>query len=540
MPRVVATASVNPPAGRPHDSAAWRWVVLAVLCLFLANVWRTEADADLWGHLRFGLDSLSNGRLADRDPYSYTAAGARWTNHEWLAELTFAGCYRFAGVSGLIALRAVLLAATFAALGLLVRRRGPSPAATLALALFTVTFLPEFYRIRPQMFTYTAFAWLIVACDAHRAGQRGRLALLPALFALWCNFHAGFVAGLGVFGIYCCDFAYEARRLPQRRREWSFLVLVLAGCVAATLCNPYGVEYWRYVLFAVTMPRPAITEWGPVWTHHPVVLGCYLTAVVVPALCWLRSSRSGAIAETAAFVLVAYLAARHGRHLPFAILLGSAVFCRRWPEFVRRLSLPPGNGPERQSSLSAGLAPDRPVPRWGLALLVVAALLGGATKLTREVSASQREGLLTVPTDLYPVAAVSFLAEQRLDGNLFCGFSWGEYCLWHLAPRCRVFCDGRYETVYPAEVSRLALSRAATPRDCTAIIDDYPTEIVLTPAAGPLAGRLAARGDFVEVYRDNLARIFVRRNARFADWLKAPGRLRPAPAPHAAQVAFPG
>ena len=218
-----------------------------MICLFLANAWRTEADADLWGHLRFGLETLSTGRLAETDPYSYTAAGAAWTNHEWLSELVFAACYRAGGACGLILLRGVLLALTFGAVGVIVARRRLSPTATLALALFGITFLPEFYRIRPQMFTYTAFAWLIVACDAYRAGRRWVLAGLPVLFGLWCNFHAGFVAGLGIFGIYWCGFVWDAA--GGQRAKLSKLGNSPMDCtwsVSAALMGQENGDFWDW------------------------------------------------------------------------------------------------------------------------------------------------------------------------------------------------------------------------------------------------------------------------------------------------------
>lgn len=532
MPSAVATSCTYSPAdiAGSRNPNAWRWVAGAVFCLFLANVWRVDADADLWGHLRFGLESLSAGKLATTDPYSYTAAGAFWTNHEWLSELVLAVSYRIAGVSGLILLRASLLAATFAGLGVLVWRRKLSPEGTLTLALFTITFLPEFYRLRPQMFTYTAFAWLIVLCDQHRAGKRLGLSVLPVLTAAWCNFHAGFVAGLGVFGIYWWTFAWEARNLPNRWIEWRFLAVVMLASILATLCNPYGIEYWRYVLFAITMPRPEITEWGAVWTHHPAVLRCYLAAVLVPAAAWLGSTRRGAVAETMAFALVAYLAARHARHMPFAMILGAAVFIRRWPEFRQSLA---GIG---KSAFPAGQM------RFGMALLVLLASLGGATKLTREVAASQNEGVLTVQADLYPVSAVSFLAQQQIEGNLYCGFNWGEYCLWHLAPGSRVFCDGRYETVYPPEVSRLALGPLATDADRCAILERFPTEILLVRADSSLAAWLAERQDLVEIYDDGVARVFLKRIDKFARCLAArTGTLQTSAASAAGRlVPFPG
>src|SRR5579872_4349171 len=113
-----ATSRLSSDPVRPRTATAWRWVAGGVMCLFVANVWRVEADADLWGHLRFGLESLSSGKLATTDPYSYTAAGAVWTNHEWLSELALAMSYRMADVYGLILLRTILLLVTFAALGI--------------------------------------------------------------------------------------------------------------------------------------------------------------------------------------------------------------------------------------------------------------------------------------------------------------------------------------------------------------------------------------------------------------------------------------
>ena len=47
----------------------------------------TKADADLWGHVRFGRDILRGG-IHDGDPYSFTS-DIPWVNHEWLAEVLF-------------------------------------------------------------------------------------------------------------------------------------------------------------------------------------------------------------------------------------------------------------------------------------------------------------------------------------------------------------------------------------------------------------------------------------------------------------------
>uniref|UniRef100_A0A7C4QKK1 Uncharacterized protein n=1 Tax=Schlesneria paludicola TaxID=360056 RepID=A0A7C4QKK1_9PLAN len=62
-----------------------RWLVRlvgAACLLFLCAV--TIADPDLWGHTLYGLRAIELGVLAEAtDPFSYTAPGAEWINHEW-------------------------------------------------------------------------------------------------------------------------------------------------------------------------------------------------------------------------------------------------------------------------------------------------------------------------------------------------------------------------------------------------------------------------------------------------------------------------
>ncbi len=78
----------------PNWSRLWAVVLAATfLSFFFAN----EADNDLWGHVLFGRDMLSQHALPRTDTYSYTATGAPWVNHEWLAQVLFAVAYGIGG-----------------------------------------------------------------------------------------------------------------------------------------------------------------------------------------------------------------------------------------------------------------------------------------------------------------------------------------------------------------------------------------------------------------------------------------------------------
>src|SRR5262245_30284221 len=83
---------------------AGRLLALAAACFICTHA---RVDPDLWGHLRFGLDTASSHRLSITDPYSFTQ-DVPWINHEWLSETTQAIAYRTGGVLGMMLLKVVL------------------------------------------------------------------------------------------------------------------------------------------------------------------------------------------------------------------------------------------------------------------------------------------------------------------------------------------------------------------------------------------------------------------------------------------------
>ena len=129
-------------------AAAARLLALVSAAFICAHA---AGDPDLWGHVRFGLDTLRDRRLASIDPYSFTQ-DVPWVNHEWLSEVAQAVAYRAAGVFGLIALKTILLGAAVALLAL-GTRRVLEPYRWLLLAAGIVSLAPAAYTMRPQLWT---------------------------------------------------------------------------------------------------------------------------------------------------------------------------------------------------------------------------------------------------------------------------------------------------------------------------------------------------------------------------------------------------
>src|SRR3989442_11795614 len=197
---------VTPLAPPGHDPLARAFrAVLVVGCLMVLSI-SHGVDPDLWGHVRYGQDALAASALPATATHTYTAVGHPWINHENLAELTFGWIETHWGAAGLnafISLLGLLL------LGLMVRnavREGASfLVLSVAILLATCAIGPG-WSIRPQVFTYTFFALLLVILGrAFRHGARPDarvLWLAPPPFARWSNNHRGCPAGLAGLAPY--------------------------------------------------------------------------------------------------------------------------------------------------------------------------------------------------------------------------------------------------------------------------------------------------------------------------------------------------
>lgn len=111
----------------------------------------------------------------------------------------------------------------------------------------------------------------------------------------------------------------------------------------------------------------------------------------------------------------------------------------------------------------------------------------------------------------YPIPAVDLLARSGVSGNMAVSFDWGEYVIWHLAPRIRVSMDGRRETVYPESVYREYRDFALGLDRWDALLDDHPTDLALILKEGfPTYNLLTSKPGWTLVFEDAVSALFAR------------------------------
>lgn len=329
----------------------------------------------------------------------------------------------------------------------------------------------------------------------HGEDGRRRLLLIPVLTALWANLHGGFVAGIGIVLLYAASYAAR-RRMPG---------LLLGICVAATLAtlvNPYGIHYWRYLYDGLLMPRPFVPEWTSLpldltsrWAFKALLILACLSVAVARRRHW-----PGLIV----MAVTAALAIFHRRHVPFFAIAAIAFLPAYLSSLLDRLV----------ASLRERVA-ARPVIVSGLAGLMLGWLtLAAVFQLGRFTPWS-----LQVPAGFYPVGAVEFVRLNDLRGNLATPFNWGEYVLWKLHPRVKISFDGRYETVYPIPVTTDNFNFMYTQGDWRRLLREYPTEMVLVDRRSSALEAMAQEPDWVAVYADPISALFLRRGTGGVRWL---------------------
>ena len=106
------------------------------------------------------------------DPYSYTALGLPWINHEWLFELSMAGFYAAFGVVGLVLLTSLVRLLLGVLMVYSLVRASMAP---LQISLVFILLAPALQlginTVRPQLATYlmSAVLWTIIVAaeDGH-------------------------------------------------------------------------------------------------------------------------------------------------------------------------------------------------------------------------------------------------------------------------------------------------------------------------------------------------------------------------------------
>ena len=350
-PTVAAHDGAGAGTGDPHPgsravNAAW---LLGGFCLTLIFTVQLFRYGDEWWHIALGRLILSHG-IPAVEPFSFVATQHPWVEQQWLFEVVLATLVRLGGdglaslAMGLVGSLALLVAA------LAVPRRAHVPRGWSAAAMVLCGLMAGLaLGVRGETVSALGVALTLLIVQRWRDGNRWVVWLLPPMYLLWANLHAGFIAGLGVLAftlvihrasrsrtapvpgglslaVICVGAAATAvllglvagaailvllwavfRPVPVdpgvRRRP---LIIASVAATALTLVNPAGPGLYGYI--AETVSNPILSQLVSEWqspNFHDMLTRLIEVVAALLVLVWLLGRRPrvpDALLATAAFL----------------------------------------------------------------------------------------------------------------------------------------------------------------------------------------------------------------------------------------------
>lgn len=392
------------------------------------------ADTDPLWHIAAGDLMRSSHSIPLTDPWSFTAGGYRWLNISWAWDTAMSVAVEKLGWHGAVAINAIIVALTFALIYTACMVRSGSLVASLLATIVAITIMSV--MLRPlQITNLMAALWILILGQVIRdIWPRKMLALLPLTMIIWVNCHGGFLLGFLLIGVFFLQALYF-----HHKQLAIALSLAGIGCVAAMLCNPYGIgilEAARRPL--MTVANEFILEWQPLGASPGellkhlyalffilLVVGCRLP--VSPAERWLSYF---------------WLAMSVGsvRHFPVFAIISAPVFACA---LQSRLRLKAGLFIEALSFL---------YNRKPVALLAGVACLAAAYWLPGQAAAryfaQERIALPTLATE------TAFIQTHYPKARFLTHFNLGSIIAYETRGALPVFVDPRTETAFPPQLMR--------------------------------------------------------------------------------------
>ena len=474
-----------------------RWLV-PLLVFFL--VIRTPTDTDMWWHLRAGQEMAQRGQILTTDVFSFTRAGAVWTNAFWLADLAMYALYRADGFLALSVAAAALLAVTML---VILKQSSTSIQMNVCLILVGAFGLSPFGGVRPQLLSFLLLAVLDFELIRYKQSRQLRPWIFMALFILWANVHGGFIWGLLLLAAFIGgEILNRLIGDAENVLSWKNIATLslwslLAGL--STAINPNGVSLWKLPFYTVQVSLTSINEWASPDFHrldmHPMLWFIFLLFI---GLGFAKKIPDwGEILKFVGFAYMAFVSQRSiGPFIVVAIPIVSRTLWLAGTERFKPGAIPAGH--ENYQRQSQKLAPR------------LAAVMNTGIVLVLAVSAFGRAVWLSDPKLVYaefPVEAVKWVKEHKPVGPMFNSYNWGGYLTWAL-PEYPVFIDGRAD-LYGDELMNGWWDVVNGTDRGFALLDKWKIKLVFLEPGWPVIQNLPARGWQV-LYKDGQAVIYGR------------------------------
>jgi tetratricopeptide (TPR) repeat protein len=496
--------------------------LLMVIHLALLGFFPVVSEDTPW-HLKQGELYATTLSLPSQDPFAFTTGGREWMKFSWVADIILYAIFHVAGLPGLVLFRLLMLFVIAAVLYWILRDCGLHPL-TCTLLVFVASLAVRFrLLIRPEILSFAIILMLMAILLRLQAGSPRVAYLLLPLQVLWTNVHASFVFGLALPGLVLLSNLFPGDRvapgwgrLRLDRAQIKHLAIAIACLPLAAMLNPHGTSLLLFPLRQNRMVRLTtfgewveiwrLPEFGPPWWTPVVIFAVIVLVFVLVAAMLVVWERRVDPVGCGILLFMGTYAAFRSRAIPYFVLAIAPLLALALVRVFRHV----------QGRATEGLS-----HRWErLGAIACVLVLAAAIATTVATGVPFRLGFGPLPNS-FPEGGVAFLERNRIDGRVFNTYQFGGYLLWRRWPANRVIIDGRYDAVLFDEGFFEAYREAHhSPAVLDGITDQYAVDILFLDARpDKRLVYLDAHPGWARVYWDAVAEIFLRRTAKYTEFI---------------------
>jgi len=316
----------------------------------------------------------------------------------------------------------------------------------------------------------------------------------------WVNLHGGFIIAFIVTGIYLFGNAVKAILSDKNKKllwmkNMKFLGLTMIVCLIIACINPHGYQILLYPfkVMSSTLILNHVTEFLPS-TFYRLMPFTYLLYLMITALAISKLRMN--IIEALLIILFTHMALYSVRFIPLFAVISAPMILKhadrlfvesRWKSnmFLKNIS-------KRIDAISV----CSKVHIWPLVSLLIVITLSLNGRIAYSFDST-----------IKPVDAVEFLKRDRLPGKVFNEREFGDYIIYALWPKYKVFMTAE---IYSEEILKEYLRIVEIAPGWNEVLNKYKINWIIHNTNSPLSNLLLEREDWKIIYADKVASIFVR------------------------------
>jgi hypothetical protein len=346
-------------------------------------------------------------------------------------------------------------------------------------------------------------------------GQVRLLWCLPALMVVWTNVHGGYFVGIILVSAYAAGeilnglFTADARQRPLALHRSIPYLATAAGCLAATLINPYFYHLHTRIYEHLTDKYwyKSVVEFQAFDFHHPAAI--YFEPMLflgVAAAVWCAYQRQ--FVYSILLAGWAHLALVVVRNEPIFMVVAAPPIAAMLQSLLRELPARNIAAWVRAAALKAerfttAFGVTDSTPRGHLASAAAAGLMIALFYAPNAPAKCRAEYDVT----RYPAKAIDVLRHPSSPEIIFADDEWGDYLIYRLYPSNKVFIDGRLD-FYGSKFSQTCDDVMNVRYGWEKTLETYHVNTILLSPNTALAGTLKESHKWRPVYDDGVAIVF--------------------------------